>query len=193
MNTLSYPIEGWNPIVNQQGETVISITFKPDLKALELFNHSPANRVLATVFSSGTSIDGLRQFVTIDQSSQIPNLRENLFVGSGLYVVTLPREWKGYPLGGMGTITFQNEAMKGIIQELKMIPPPVLSSKGKVVAPLPKPTSTPLKSSMPKSQGIFRIVPPVMETFMDFKDTPQSLLTIGIIIGLGIMFYRYKK
>ena len=191
MNTLSYPIEGWNPIVNQKGETVISVLIKADLKALELFNNSPGHIVLATVFSSGTPVDGLQQFVTIDQSSQIPNLRENLFVGSGLYVVTLPREWTGYPLDGMGTITFQNEAMKGIIQELKMIPPPVLSSKGKVVAPLPPPTPA-LKSSMSKSQGIFRIVPPVMETFMDFKDTPQSLLTIGIIIGLGIMFYRYR-
>lgn len=145
-NNYSYPIIEWNPVVDQQGATCVSIMFKPDLKALDLFNQSPLQKVIVTVSGCDVpSVNNNRMFVTIDKSSQVPDNRANLFDGSGLYTLVLPTPWTTYPMDHNGSVNLHYEEMKGIIQELKMTPPKtpshqsVLAStnlKGKVVQPV---------------------------------------------------------
>lgn len=145
----SYPIIEWNPVVDQQGTTCVSIMFKPDLKALDLFNQSPLQRVIVSVMDCDVpTVNNNTFFVTIDKSSQVPDHRANLFSaegGSGLYTLILPAHWTSYPMEKNGSVKLHYEEMKGIIQELKMTPArtpspqSVLAStnvKGKVVQPV---------------------------------------------------------
>lgn len=189
MSDYTYPIVSWNPIVNQSGDTVTSIMFKPDLKALELFNKAPMHTVLVTISNSGMNIDGKLMFAIIDQSGELPPFgsREKLFNGSGLYTLTLPSTWLGYPnQDNQGTVTLQHREMNGIVTELQSVPPKL--SK-KVVAPVdPKEIATALPSTTE---------PSTTETFKHFslltkmdRQNHLFILVITLLI-LFLIFYSY--
>lgn len=185
INNYSYPIVEWNPVVDQQGATCVSIMFKPDLKALDLFNQSPLQKVIVTVTGCDVpSVNNNRMFVTIDKSSQVPDHRANLFDGSGLYTLVLPIHWTTYPMDHNGMVHLHYEEMKGIIQELKMTPPKtpspqsVLAStnlKGKVVQPIftPKPlkaSSDPAPNSLYTYKSGVQLEPAVEKNVRVMKD-----------------------
>lgn len=214
----TYPIVEWNPVVDQQGATCVSIMFKPDLKALDLFNQSPLQRAIVSVMDCDVpTVNNNTFFVTIDKSSQVPDHRANLFDGSGLYTLILPAPWTSYPMEKNGSVKLHYEEMKGIVQELKMTPArtpspqSVLAStnvKGKVVQPIfpPKPL---MASSDPQSnslyvyksgvqlphentqRGTMKDGNSVCSTGGD-QSTSGVLLILVILILLAYIFYKMK-
>lgn len=106
-------ILGWNPVNDGCGWLKASVFIKPTLKMLQFFNRSVFHRGVVRVLESNSCYDGPNRFATIDKSSDIPNCRQNFYNATGLYVITLDKEWQGYPLKN-GIIEFQ----EGIVNEL---------------------------------------------------------------------------
>lgn len=207
MSDYTYPIVSWNPVVNQQGETVSSIMFKPDIKALELFNQAPLHTVLVTVSKSGMNIDGQMLFAIIDQSGELPPFgsREKLFNGSGLYTLTLPTTWLGYPIQDyQGEVTLHHQDTSQIITELKSVPPQSsmrsanLYSK-KVVAPVSSVSPVEMKSSHSQNQFYeyrYKNEEPFKKiesykSIESYTQHPHTLLLIVIAILILFLSYRF--
>lgn len=106
-------IVSFNPINDQTSTLKTSIYIKPTLEILSFFNRSPMHRGVVKIRNTGSCYDNQNVFCTIDKSSDVPNSRDNFFNSTGLYVITLEKEWFGYPLK-KGEVEF----MEGIVDDI---------------------------------------------------------------------------
>ena len=113
---MSLPILQWNPINTECGEIKSSIYIKPTLSLLEFANRnvSNGNRTLM-IQITGTDhpvYEGVSTLAILDKTSDVPELRQNFYNATGMYLMTLNLPWFGYP-NKNGSVTFY----EGILTE----------------------------------------------------------------------------
>lgn len=107
----------WNPINTKTSVLHASLYIKPTLEILEFFNRSPNKKCVVRITETGSGCCYANQnmFATIDKSADVPNKRDNFFDSTGMYVITLHKQWYGFPLKN-GYIEFQEGITNDIIQ-----------------------------------------------------------------------------
>jgi hypothetical protein len=118
----TYDIIGWNPI-NNGDKVLCSVYIKPTLDFLDYCNRAPLKTILVKIVNSKSFHDNKSYFAVIDKSSDIPSYRQNLFNGSGLYILTLLAPWTGYPIEN-GKIVLEEKVINSIEQQLQEIASP---------------------------------------------------------------------
>jgi hypothetical protein len=113
---MSLPILQWNPINTECGEIKSSVYIKPTLSLLEFANRnvSNGNRTLM-IQITGTDhpvYEGVSTLAILDKTSDVPELRQNFYNATGMYLLTLNLPWFGYP-NKNGSVTF----FEGILTE----------------------------------------------------------------------------
>jgi hypothetical protein len=116
----------WNPITDTYGNVVASFYIKPTIALLDFLNrqYDNGNRPLVVIVD-GTNhpiYDNMPFLATVDASSDVPNLRQNFYQSTGLYVVTLAVSWHGYP-PQQGRVTFKEGILDGKPSSLTDVQP----------------------------------------------------------------------
>lgn len=101
---LKYKILRWDPVLfgNSNKQSPL-ITIKPDEKFLT-FIRANNFEVLCEI-----TVDGITRHAegVVNRSSVVPNCRPNYFAKTGYYVITLKKQWQGYPKS-LGTVAFKS-------------------------------------------------------------------------------------
>lgn len=183
-NEYTYPIFSMDP-VHGEGENILLMLYvKPDIKLLNLFQRMHDKSILVRINGTNSSYDNKTVFAIVDKSSDIVNLRQNLFnCGPGnIYCLTLDMLWQGYT-ESPGTVTFIDE----IVSYLKTEPNDMTLSQQKSIDQNPFQKYMSAEPDSPKS-------PSSPSSKPDKKTNwTKVILYLGIIIALFIIIYFAVK